>query len=284
MRYLALAGSCLLVSSLLAQEQSPAVTPLTSKAAFERFEQAEGGRWVVKWHPATGTPGTIYGTGLKIADWGRNSLEEGRRHANRLLAEHAAIGVDLLEAHLHAIAEVRSGGGAGARQFGDRTDLQFSQRGRRRQYQGDGSRPQQLLQHFHPPKVPDLRRSPPAAIRVLQIANMKRMRFNLPRNRSGRRPLSASLQPARTALCLLVEAIAAGGLVVVTNNQNSRMNGEIEMDVVGYESRPRNLQLAPFAFPAPVKSTEYLSAWWAEDLRTGPCSQPSVPAKHHPEL
>ena len=92
------------------------------------------------------------------------------------------------------------------------------------------------------------------------------------------------LQPARTALCLLVEAIAAGGLVVVTNNQNSRMNGEIEMDVVGYESRPRNLQLAPFAFPAPVKSTEYLSAWWAEDLRTGPCSQPSVPAKHHPEL
>ena len=60
MRYLALAASCLLVSSLLAQEQSPAVTPLTSKAAFERFEQAEGGSWVVKWHPATGTPGTIY--------------------------------------------------------------------------------------------------------------------------------------------------------------------------------------------------------------------------------
>lgn len=91
MRYLALAGSCLLVSSLLAQEQSSSVTPLTSKAAFERFEQAEGGSWVVKWHPATGTPGTIYGTGLKIADWGRNSLEEGRRHANRLLAEHAEL-------------------------------------------------------------------------------------------------------------------------------------------------------------------------------------------------
>ena len=49
------------------------------------------GNWVVKWHPATGTPHTIYGTGLKIADWGENSLEEGRRHANRLLVDQAQL-------------------------------------------------------------------------------------------------------------------------------------------------------------------------------------------------
>jgi hypothetical protein len=92
MRYLALASLCLAVPSLLAQdEQSPATTPLTSKAAFERFEQVQGGRWIVKWHPATGTPGTIYGTGLAIEGWGRNSLEAARVHANRVLRDHADV-------------------------------------------------------------------------------------------------------------------------------------------------------------------------------------------------
>lgn len=92
MRNLALASLCLAVPSLLAQdEQSTTTKPLTSKAAFERFEQAQGGQWVVKWHPATGTPGTIYGTGMRIPGWGRNSLEAARVHANRVLQDHAGM-------------------------------------------------------------------------------------------------------------------------------------------------------------------------------------------------
>ena len=90
MRILALASLCLVVPSVLAQEQSP-FPPLTSKALFDRFQETQGGDWVIKWHPATGTPGTIYGTGLQIAGWGKNSLEEGRRHANRLLVEQAEL-------------------------------------------------------------------------------------------------------------------------------------------------------------------------------------------------
>ena len=90
MRYLALASLCLAAPSMLAQEQSP-ITPLTSTASFDRFQQAQGGDWIVKWHPATGTPSTIYGTGLKIRGWGKNSLQEGRRHANRLLVDQAEL-------------------------------------------------------------------------------------------------------------------------------------------------------------------------------------------------
>ena len=88
MRILALTSICLVVSSLLAQEQSPpqqsAVKGFSSESVFDQFQQAQGGDWVVKWHPATGTPGTIYGTGLKIPGWQKNSLEEARRHANQL--------------------------------------------------------------------------------------------------------------------------------------------------------------------------------------------------------
>ena len=91
MRNFLLASAWLATPALLAQGPAPLPTPLTSPAAFEQWEQQQGGRWVVKWHPATGTPGTVYGTGLKIQDWGRSSLEEGRRCANRLLAEHADV-------------------------------------------------------------------------------------------------------------------------------------------------------------------------------------------------
>ncbi len=91
MRMHLLASSLFAASSLLAQGQAPASTPLTSKAALEEFERQQGGDWIVKWLPATGTPSTIYGTGLKIADWGQNSLEEGRRCANRLIAEQSEL-------------------------------------------------------------------------------------------------------------------------------------------------------------------------------------------------
>jgi len=102
MRYSILAGVCLAASCLTAQAPSAQPEPLTSRAQFEAFERQQGGRWVARWHPATGTPGTIYGTGLKIRDWGRNSLEEGRRCANRLLVEHA----DLLGTGTSSFQEV----------------------------------------------------------------------------------------------------------------------------------------------------------------------------------
>ncbi len=88
MRQLALASLCLAVSPLLAQASPTVVEPLTSQAAFERFERQNGGDWVVKWHPATGTPGTIYGTGLRLDGWRENSLAAARQHANKLLADH----------------------------------------------------------------------------------------------------------------------------------------------------------------------------------------------------
>ena len=86
MRNLALASLCLAAPTVLAQEQSP-LERFSSDAALEQFQSANGGEWIVKWHPATGTPGTIYGTGLKINDWRQNSLEEARRPANLLLGD-----------------------------------------------------------------------------------------------------------------------------------------------------------------------------------------------------
>ena len=102
MRYLALAASCLATSSLLAQDLPTATDVSRTRTAFEQFEESQGGTWIVKWHPATGTPATIYGTGLKIEDWGRNSLEEGRRCAERLLTEQA----DLLGVGTSSFQEV----------------------------------------------------------------------------------------------------------------------------------------------------------------------------------
>jgi hypothetical protein len=83
MRNLAMTSICLVASTVLAQEQSTNQR-FSSESAFQKFEQDQGGDWIVKWHPATGTPGTIYGTGLKIDDWRENTLEEARRHAHQL--------------------------------------------------------------------------------------------------------------------------------------------------------------------------------------------------------
>lgn len=59
------------------------------QAAFAAFQASAGGQWLAQWHPATGTPSAIYGTGLAIAGWQQNSLDAARVHANRLLREHA---------------------------------------------------------------------------------------------------------------------------------------------------------------------------------------------------
>ena len=78
------AASLGLAISSLAQE------PFERKPAeaFSRFQTLHGGQWVVQWHRATGTPSSLYGTGLVLADWRENTLEEARRHADQQLRDH----------------------------------------------------------------------------------------------------------------------------------------------------------------------------------------------------
>jgi hypothetical protein len=64
-------------------------TTFTQDAAWTGFLARNGGQWRLDWCPATGTPRAIYGTGLELADWRENSLEEARRHAHLLLQTEA---------------------------------------------------------------------------------------------------------------------------------------------------------------------------------------------------
>jgi hypothetical protein len=59
--------------------------------AFAEFLAQDGGSWRVEWCPATGTAKAIWGSGLALADWRENSLEEARRHAEQLLRDRAAL-------------------------------------------------------------------------------------------------------------------------------------------------------------------------------------------------
>ena len=91
MRNFAICASVLLAAPLWAQEPSSPEFP-SPKAALDGFRQQQSladGQWIVRWHPATGTPSAIYGTGLRLADWRENSLEEARRHALQLLQQHS---------------------------------------------------------------------------------------------------------------------------------------------------------------------------------------------------
>jgi hypothetical protein len=92
-KYVLAASSLLAVPSLalpgLAQEIPPNRVDLAAQeAAFAAFQNTHGGQWIAQWHPATGTPSAIYGTGLKIDDWRENSLVEARRHALALLEQN----------------------------------------------------------------------------------------------------------------------------------------------------------------------------------------------------
>lgn len=64
-----------------------AVASSASRTAWNEFRSLHPGPWQADWCVATGTPRAIYGTGLPLADWRGNSLEEARRQANQLLAE-----------------------------------------------------------------------------------------------------------------------------------------------------------------------------------------------------
>lgn len=59
--------------------------------AWRSFLAVRGGEWRIDWCAATGTPRAIYGTGLDLADWRGNSLDEARRQAHQLLREQAEL-------------------------------------------------------------------------------------------------------------------------------------------------------------------------------------------------
>lgn len=84
------AAVCLAFSlPVSAQQPDPEHPGGSPKDAYARFCAEAGGRWTAQWHAATGTPSAIYGTGLRLADWREDSLDEARRHAVRVLAERS---------------------------------------------------------------------------------------------------------------------------------------------------------------------------------------------------
>jgi hypothetical protein len=62
-----------------------------ASAPWQDFLADAGGEWRVEWCAATGTPRAIWGSGMPLADWRENSLEEARRHANQLLRERSEL-------------------------------------------------------------------------------------------------------------------------------------------------------------------------------------------------
>lgn len=107
MRKLAIASLWLAVPSLLLAQEPTQPEPLASKAALRQFQE-RGGDWIVKRHPATGTPSTIYGSGLRITDWRENTLAEGRRHAVQLLKDEAEL-LGLGQSDFHEVIGARMG-------------------------------------------------------------------------------------------------------------------------------------------------------------------------------
>ncbi|MEO6597198.1 MAG: hypothetical protein ABIP94_20840, partial [Planctomycetota bacterium] len=103
MRLSPLCASVVLAVSSLAQapsHQYPSGSPdsFHSKSAYAAFQRDTLGPWVVQWNPATSTPSAIYGAGLPIADWRENTLDEARRHANRVLVDyHELLGLGTSE-------------------------------------------------------------------------------------------------------------------------------------------------------------------------------------------
>lgn len=77
--------------SLLALAASLAAQGPTPKAAVDAFVGQHGSDWLVRWNEPTGTPRALFGSGLVLADWRENTLEEARRHAQKAIAEHGEL-------------------------------------------------------------------------------------------------------------------------------------------------------------------------------------------------
>jgi hypothetical protein len=81
-------GACTLLALSIAAQDPTADGGTSPKTALATFQAKTGGQWIVQWHPATGTPSAIYGPGLPLVDWQKNTLEEARRHATQVMADH----------------------------------------------------------------------------------------------------------------------------------------------------------------------------------------------------
>lgn len=84
-----------LATVLLSQDPDATSADHAQPRPYPALQARVGGHWFATWNPATGTPRAVWGTGAPLGDWRGSSLDEARRHAHRLLAEHGAvIGVD----------------------------------------------------------------------------------------------------------------------------------------------------------------------------------------------
>jgi hypothetical protein len=88
---LASLGIELLAQKPLAQPDPTASATFAASASWHQFQQQAGGSWQADVLPATGTPRAIWGSGLPIADWRENSLQEARRHADQLLRDQSLL-------------------------------------------------------------------------------------------------------------------------------------------------------------------------------------------------
>ncbi|MCB9876612.1 MAG: M36 family metallopeptidase [Planctomycetes bacterium] len=75
-----------IVSALAAQD--PGTTATSPKAAWLQFRSEHPGDWIAQWHPATGTPSAIFGTGIALDGWRTNTLAAARGFAGATLASH----------------------------------------------------------------------------------------------------------------------------------------------------------------------------------------------------
>lgn len=68
---------------------------------FTALQQRIGGRWLVRWNAATGTPEHVLGSGFRCEDWRGDSANEARRQAIRFLESQGDLlgtrGLDLRE-------------------------------------------------------------------------------------------------------------------------------------------------------------------------------------------
>ncbi|MCC7062796.1 MAG: hypothetical protein IT456_08340 [Planctomycetes bacterium] len=73
--------------SVLAPSQAAVPTTFLSSPGWQHFLAEHRGEWTPQWCAATGTPRAIWGSGIPLADWRENSLDEARRHAQMLLQD-----------------------------------------------------------------------------------------------------------------------------------------------------------------------------------------------------
>ena len=58
---------------------------------YKPLQDLAGGTWYAAWNPATQTPQSIWGTGIRIEDWRENTIDEARRHALDAIEDYGVI-------------------------------------------------------------------------------------------------------------------------------------------------------------------------------------------------